>query len=256
MSDSQLYRKIIHRATSFDSPEPCDASADYLHPQTNGTPTYLELVTDPPVRKTSQSSEPSSRKSSQNREPSVRKTSQSSEPSSRKTSQSREPSVRKPSQGSSRNSSSSSDIYSHGPFTGYTIISTPEEIPAIHGKFNDNNRMLTQHSSLTSQQNFENILQNYDHVTPLNQMDLSKLRLEQESDQHPNYMHSNHDSIRSETKLKCDSSESTTQHNHDSPESKAQCNHDLCDSKTKLNCDSPESRIKSNHDSKELKADA
>ncbi|CAG2239895.1 Tyrosine-protein kinase Btk29A,Tyrosine kinase receptor Cad96Ca,Discoidin domain-containing receptor 2,Tyrosine-protein kinase receptor TYRO3,Putative neurotrophin receptor LTRK 1,ALK tyrosine kinase receptor,Tyrosine-protein kinase ABL2,Tyrosine-protein kinase abl-1,Tyrosine-protein kinase receptor UFO,Macrophage colony-stimulating factor 1 receptor,Leukocyte tyrosine kinase receptor,Tyrosine-protein kinase receptor Tie-1,Receptor-type tyrosine-protein kinase FLT3,ALK tyrosine kinase receptor homolog scd- len=255
-SDSQLYRKIIHRATSFDSPEPCDASADYLHPQTNGTPTYLELVTDPPVRKTSQSSEPSSKKSSQNREPSVRKTSQSSEPSSRKTSQSREPSVRKPSQGSSRHSSSSSDIYSHGPFTGYTIISTPEEIPAIHGKFNDNNRMLTQHSSLTSQQNFENILQNYDHVTPLNQMDLSKLRLEQESDQHPNYMHSNHDSIRSETKLKCDSSESTTQHNHDSPESKAQCNHDLCDSKTKLNCDSPESRIKSNHDSKELKADA
>jgi hypothetical protein len=64
----EIYREV-HRATSFDSPEPCDASldmsSDYLHPQTNGTPTYLQLLQDPVVRKTSQSSVQSARKTSQ-----------------------------------------------------------------------------------------------------------------------------------------------------------------------------------------------
>ena len=200
-------------------------SSDYLHPQTNGTPTYLQLLQDPVVRKTSQSSVQSARKTSQSsihssvnepvvrktsqssshssvNEPVVRKTSQSSthssvdEPVVRKTSQSsthssvdepvfrktsqnsthsstQEPVVRKTSQSNSQHSSSSSDIYSHVQFSGYSIVSVPEEIPSYSG-MSDEQRIINCQKALTCQQNYEDILLNYDHVPPTNQIELSQ----------------------------------------------------------------------------------
>ncbi|XP_048766735.2 proto-oncogene tyrosine-protein kinase ROS-like isoform X2 [Ostrea edulis] len=103
------YRKI-HRATSFDSPEPRETEVneellDYLNPKLNGSPSYLQLISDPSdppphaVHSKSRLSSHNSRHASLN---------------SRHNSQSSQSNIRKPrsESQSSRHSSASTDIYS------------------------------------------------------------------------------------------------------------------------------------------------
>lgn len=104
-----LYRKI-HRATSFDSPEPQETEVDeemlqYLNPKLSGAPSYLQLISDPndppphAVHSKSRRSSHNSHHASLN----SRHNSQSSQSYHRK--------HRSESQ-SSRHSSASTDIYS------------------------------------------------------------------------------------------------------------------------------------------------
>ncbi|XP_061176227.1 proto-oncogene tyrosine-protein kinase ROS-like isoform X2 [Saccostrea echinata] len=104
-----LYRKI-HRATSFDSPEPRETEVDedmldYLNPKLDGGPSYLQIISDPSdppphtVHSKSRLSSHNSRHTSLN----SRHNSQSSQSNTRK--------QRTESQ-SSRHSSASTDIYS------------------------------------------------------------------------------------------------------------------------------------------------
>lgn len=109
-------------------------SSDYLDPQTNGTPPYFEIIEDPNTRKPSQR--------------------------------------RKTAQSSSLHSSSSRDIYGHVPLSGYSIISVPEESPS-HLRMDEEQKVKNHQNVLSTQQNLEDILMNYDHVPTSNHLSRS-----------------------------------------------------------------------------------
>ncbi|KAJ8314939.1 hypothetical protein KUTeg_007089, partial [Tegillarca granosa] len=115
-----VYRTIQH-ATSFDSPEPRDTSiqeascfvamqhshsSDYIHPNTYGTPKYIEIICGPDEKPYTSSH------SSYSKVDKLRKSSQSSCATSEK--------QRKVSQ-SSRHSSTSSDIYGYPLHSGLRV---------------------------------------------------------------------------------------------------------------------------------------